>query len=98
MFEEKVQALTNLIDPYVEKDPTKFVSYEDYKLAIQTFTDFNLLRAQSVRKQLQKEIPSTIKGQAQNRLNFVDGSSVWLPDMGEIADLKDDGFPFRETP
>lgn len=98
MFEEKVQAVTNLIDPYVEKDPTKFISYEDYILAVQTFTDFNLLRAQSVRKQLQKEIPSTIKGQAQNRLNFVDGSSVWLPDMGEIADLKDDGFPFRETP
>lgn len=98
LFEEKVQTITDLIDPYVQKDPTKFMSYDDYKLAVQTFTDFNLLRSQSVRKQLQGIIPSTIKGQAQDRSHFIDSTQVWLPDMGEIADLKDDGYPSRETP
>lgn len=95
-FEEKVEEITSMISPYVKRDPTKFMSYEDYQLAVETITNFNTLRAQSVRLQLEGVIPPTIRGQSQDKSNFIDGSPVWLPDMGEIDDLKDDNYPHRQ--
>ena len=87
-FQQWIARTTQMIAPYVEKDPTAFCSYEDFLLAVDTITEFCLLRAESVRGQLNGTIPSTIRGQQQDRTNFVDASSVWLPDMGEIEDLK----------
>ena len=89
VFEQKVEEITELISPYVEKDPTAFCSYEDYQTGVETIRNFCLLRAESVRGQLDGEIPSTIRGQSMDRSAFVDASSVWIPDMGEIADLKE---------
>ncbi len=88
-FERFIDATRDMISPYVRKDPTAFCSYEDYLLAADTITNFCLLRAKSVRGQLNGTIPSTIKGQSEDKSSFIDASSVWLPDMGEIADLKD---------
>ncbi len=88
-FEAFVAAERTLIAPYVEKDPTAFCSYEDFCLGADTIARFCLLRVESVRGQLDGKIPSTIRTQSEDRSPFVDGSSVWLPDMGEIADLKD---------
>ena len=87
-FTEVVDTVTDLISPYVKKDPTKFISYEDYLIGVDTITEFSRLRAQSVRGQLDGNIPSTIRTQRLDNSNFIYGSSVWLPDMGEIDDLK----------
>ena len=88
VFEQKVDEITELISPYVAKDPTAFCSFEDYETGVETIRNFCLLRAESVRGQLNGEIPSTIRGQSVDQSSFVDASSVWIPDMGEIADLK----------
>jgi spore coat protein CotH len=88
-FEEVITEVTTMISPYVKEDPIAWVLYEDYELAIETITNFSLLRAESIRNQLDGIIPSNIKGQLEDQSNFVDGSAVWLPDMGEIADIKD---------
>lgn len=88
-FDELVDYVETTISPYVEKDPTAFVSFEDFKLGVDTIHTFSKRRAQSIRGQLNGEIPATIRGQAEDRSNFIDASDVWLPDMGEIADLKD---------
>lgn len=90
VFEQKVDQITEMISPYVEKDPTAFCSYEDYRTGVETIRNFCLLRAESIRGQLNGEIPSTIRGQSLDQSAFVDASSVWIPDMGEIADLKAD--------
>ncbi len=87
-FENLVAETTAMIAPYVKKDPTAFCSYEDYLLAVETIQNFCLLRAQSVRGQLEGTIPSTIRTQSEDSTR-IDGSSVWLPDMGEVADLRD---------
>ena len=87
-FEKKVAETTRMIAPYVEKDPTAFCSYEDYLTGVETFTKFCLLRFESVRGQLDGTIPSTIAGQEADTENRIDASEVWLPDMGEIADLR----------
>ena len=86
-FEKKVAEVTKMIAPYVEKDPTAFCSYEEYLTGVETFVKFCLLRAESVGKQLKGEIPSTLAGQETDTQNRVDASEIWLPDMGEIADL-----------
>ena len=77
-----------MIGPYIKKDPTAFCSYEDHLTGAETFVSFCLLRAESVRGQLEGEIPSTIAEQQEDTQNRVDASEIWLPDMGEIADLK----------
>ena len=88
-FETFVEDTVSMIAPYVEKDPTAFCSFEDWWLGVETIKNFCLLRAQSVRGQLGGTIPSTIAAQAKDKNSFVDASMIWLPDMGEIADLKD---------
>ena len=87
-FEQVVSETQRMIAPYVEKDPTAFCSGEDFHLAVQTIRDFCMLRAESVRGQLEGEIPSTIAAQSADSSRFVDAASVWLPDMGELADLE----------
>lgn len=88
-FESFVDETRAMIAPYIERDPTAFCSYDDFLLGVDTITRFCQLRAQSVRGQLDGTIPSTIAAQAEDKSAFIDASDVWLPDMGEIADLKD---------
>lgn len=88
-FENLIENTSAMIMPYVEKDPSAFCSFDNHKIAVNTIKDFCMLRSKSIRMQLDGTIPSTIKGQSKNKQNLIDASSVWLPDMGEIADLKD---------
>ncbi len=88
-FDEYMEKEKELIAPFVQKDPTAFCSYEDFLKGYETLKGFCTLRAQSVRGQLDGSIPSTIRGQQEDKSSFIDAESIWLPDMGEIADLKD---------
>lgn len=88
-FDNFTNETVEMISPCVQRDATAFCSYEDFQLGAETIQNFCLLRAESVRGQLDGTIPATIAGQSKDKSNFVDASSVWLPDMGEIADLKD---------
>ena len=76
------------IAPYVQKDPTAFCSYEDHQLAVDTLEEVCLLRAESIRGQLDGEIPATIRGQAENPDAKVDASVVKLTDLGDFEDLE----------
>ena len=87
-FSEKIHQTITTIAPYVEKDPTKFCTYEDFLLASDTFEAFCLLRAQSVRGQLNGTIPSTFRAQSENDSSLIDAASIWIPDLGELADMK----------
>lgn len=87
-FETKVARTTKMIAPYVKEDPTAYISYEDYLLGVDTFCEFNLLRAESVRGQLNGSIPSTFTGQETEIYHEIDGSHILLEDLGEIDDLK----------
>ncbi len=61
-----------MIAPYVEKDPTKFCTYEEFEKGVETLSVFCNLRSQSVSVQL--------SGQNAN----VDASSITLSDMGTM--------------
>lgn len=51
LFDETVE----LISPYVERDPTKFCTYEEFELGAETLREFCLLRAESIGYQLAGE-------------------------------------------
>lgn len=87
-FSKKVQSTVEMIAPYVQKDPTKFCSYEDFLQATDTFEKLCLIRAESVRGQLDGSLPSTFKERADYQGSYVDASSIWIPDLGELEDMK----------
>ena len=89
MFEEKTARAIKMIAPYVKKDPSAFCSYEDFQKGAETFRNFCMLRAQSIRGQLDGTLPSTHLAQESFSGEYIDPQNVWLPDMGEIADLAD---------
>lgn len=87
-FKEFIAETYEMIESYVEKEPTAFCTYEEFQVAVETLYEFCDLRAQSIRGQLEGTLPSTIKEQSENP-NRIDASSIWLPDLGELKDLED---------
>ena len=73
-----------LIAPYVERDPTKFCTYEEFETGVDTLEQFCLLRAESIRGQLAGTIPATDEGQAEDDSALVDASSLNISDMGSM--------------
>ena len=83
-FAKVFQQVVDLITPYVEKDPTKFCTTEEFQAGVEALEDFCLLRAQSVQGQLEGTIPSTDDGQSADSSSLVDASSVDISAMGTM--------------
>ena len=90
-FQTWMEKTFRMIAPYVKKDPTAFCSYEDYCLAVDTLKQVCELRAESVRLQLDGEIPATLSGQEEYPETKVDVSSIRLEDLGDFGDLRKRG-------
>lgn len=79
-----IDTAVELIAPYVEKDPTRFYTYEEFETGVETLRTFCRLRAESIAGQLAGTIPSTEDGQAADASALVDASSITLSDMGTM--------------
>ncbi|MEG6612208.1 CotH kinase family protein [Pseudoclostridium thermosuccinogenes] len=79
---DKIEQLDNLIAGYVEKDPTAFCTYEEYKKALPALTKLGELRAESILGQLKGTIPSTTEGQRANPSALVSADGLNLSDLG----------------
>ena len=86
-FAEMINSLESMIAPYVEKDVTKFCTYDEFKEGVTTLKEFCLLRAQSISAQLDGTIPSTSEGQTQDTFSLVDGSNIAVSAMGSMGDM-----------
>ncbi len=84
-FENLITETENLIASYVEQDPTKFCTYEEFETGVDTLKSFCLLRAESIRGQLDGMIPSTSDGQQEDDSTLVEASSISLTDMGSMG-------------
>ena len=84
-FEEFIDSTYALIAPYVEKDPSKFCTYEDFENGVSVLKEFCLLRAESVSAQLDGKIPSTSAGQAEDSSAFVDAGDLSVTAMGSMG-------------
>ena len=58
-FEQMIDAVSEMIAPYVEKDPTKFCTYEEFQEGVSTLKSFCVLRAESIEGQLDGTTSST---------------------------------------
>lgn len=74
-----------LIAPYVERDPTKFCTCEEFEAGIAALSTFCELRAQSVSGQLAGSIPTTDEGQAADGSTLVDADRLTLSHMGTMG-------------
>lgn len=86
-FSEMIDSLEAMIAPYVEKDPTKFCTYNEFKEGVSTLKEFCLLRAESVSGQLDGSIPATSDGQIENASTLIDGDGLSLSAMGSMGDM-----------
>lgn len=73
-----------LIAPYVEQDPTKFCTYEEFTQGVETLREFCRLRSLSVAGQLEGSIPATDQGQQAEPDALVDASGLTIADMGSM--------------
>lgn len=87
-LEQLIDHTRGLIAPYVQRDPSKFCSYEDFQLGVDTIESFCLMRAQSVQGQLDGQISSSFLEQSQDSSNFIDASSIAIADLGDFDDMK----------
>ncbi len=82
-FEETVDSINSLISSYVEKDPTAFVSYDEYQKAVVEFKKLGALRGESVEGQLDGTVPSTSETQKTEKDKLIDASQVDMSLLGE---------------
>ena len=82
-YTEMIDGVTSMISSYVEKDPTKFCTYEEFEKGVATLKEFCLLRAESVKGQLNGKIGSTSATQKEETL--IDASHINTSDMGSMG-------------
>ena len=68
----------DLIQSYVEKDPTAFYTYEEFELGVETLRQFCNLRSSSISMQLDN-------GETAHNMSYVDASAITLSDMGSMG-------------
>lgn len=83
-FASIISETAELIEDYVEKDPTKFCTCEEFETGVAAITQFCTLRAESVSGQLDGSIPSTSEGQSADSSTLVDVGTLVLSEMGSM--------------
>ncbi len=81
-FQETYSRIRSQIDELVERDPTAFYSAQEYETAAEMLYQTVLLRAESIRGQLDGRIPSTDDGQRKDSAELVDASVIDVEAMG----------------
>lgn len=81
-FETVIDSVKSMIAPYVEKDPTKFCTCDEFEKGIETLREFCLLRAKSVSGQLAGTIGAA--SDTQNSDTLVDAGDLQISDMGSM--------------
>ena len=83
-FDRIISDTKELIDDYVEKDATKFITVKQFEKGVSAIGKYCQLRTESVQGQLDGSIPSTKEGQNNDNTAFIDTSSLKVEDMGAI--------------
>lgn len=94
-IEQMIDDAYALIADYVEKDPTKFCTYEEFETGVQAMKTFCKLRQESIEGQLAGTVPSTEEGQSSNSAALIDASDLNLTDMGTMEFGAPGGFGGR---
>jgi hypothetical protein len=77
----RLKQIEAILVPYIERDQNKFASETAFQKGVDTLISFWKMRSESVRAQLDGEIPSTFEGQTESPDTLIDASSLELIDM-----------------
>lgn len=83
-FQVVYQSIRSRIDRLVQTDPTALYSYEEYEAGAEMLYRTVMLRAESVRGQIDGTIPATDEGQRADVANLVNASEIDISVMGEM--------------
>jgi spore coat protein CotH len=88
LFNESINKIDELISQSVKNDPTKFYSYQEYKLAIETLKKYGDLRTKSIRGQLEGSVPSTSEEQSKDPKALIEASTINISLLGTMGGEK----------
>lgn len=91
-FQDAYNWIRSQIDGLMEADPTAFYTAAEYGTAAEMLYQTVMLRAESIRGQLDGTIPSTDAGQRADGSALVDASSIDIEAMGVMGGGRDFGF------
>lgn len=95
---EMVASLKDMLSPYVEKDPTKFCTFDEFTKGIDTLDRFCSLRCQSIAGQLDGTVPSDSDGQSADSSKLVKVNDINISDMGSQGMGKGESFDKNTQP
>ncbi len=81
-FEKQIDAIYEMILPYVEKETSAFYTADEFKTGHKTLKQFCLLRAESIRAQLDGELSADTS--KQNDSDKISASDIKISDMGSM--------------
>ena len=84
-FDKTYSRIRTQIDGLVEDDPNAMYSYDSYLVGADMLYKAVLLRAESVRGQLDGSIPSTTAMQRENSSTLIDSSEIDISSMGTMG-------------
>ncbi len=95
-----IEEAYRLIDPYVQKDPSAFCTYEEFETGAAALAQFCALRSESIAGQLVGSILTSREGEAEDGSALTDVSGLELSDMGgmEQGGFFDRGNPGEGSP
>lgn len=91
-----IESTKEMIAEYVEKDPTKFCTYDEFESGVTALKEFCTLRAESISGQLNGTIPSTSDGQTADSSSLIKADNLNISDMGTINN-NGSGSPNEKT-
>ena len=79
-----IESTKEMIAEYVEKDPTKFCTYDEFESGVTALKKFCTLRAESISGQLNGTIPSTSDGQTADSSSLIMAEGLNISNMGTM--------------
>ena len=84
LFEDTINGLDAKIGEYVKNDVSAYFTYEQYRASLPEFIKLGLLRAESIRGQLDGTVPSDSAGQNADSSSLIDASDLNLSALGSM--------------
>ena len=82
-YEAEIDRVSEMLMPWIEKDPTAFCTAGEFRKACETMKSFLAIRTESIRRQLSGELPAS--SEAQKKQDMVDASGLDLSDLGALV-------------
>ena len=82
-FEAEIERVSEMLLPWIEKDPTAFCAADEFQTACETMKTFLAIRTESILRQLDGEI-STVS-EEQEEQDMMDASGLDLQSLGALV-------------